>query len=69
MNRMIYTCNYLVALEDWLVNSTTDLPQTLKDDTLGHYKSYLPYILKNPNISTLNFLKKSFPLSLGNTLH
>lgn len=32
MNRMIYTCNYLVALED----STTDLPQTLKDDTLGH---------------------------------
>lgn len=38
MNRMIYTCNYLVhvALEDWLVNSITDLPQTLKDDTLGH---------------------------------
>lgn len=36
MNRMIYTCNYLVALEDQLVNSTTDLPQTLKDDTLGH---------------------------------
>lgn len=36
MNRMIYTCNYLVALEDQLVNSTTDLPQTLKDDTLSH---------------------------------
>lgn len=36
MNHMIYTCNYLVALEDWLVNSITDLPQTLKDDTLGH---------------------------------
>lgn len=36
MNRMIYTCNYLVASEDCLVNSITDLPQTLKDDTLGH---------------------------------
>lgn len=36
MNRMIYTCNYLVALEDCLVNSITDLSQTLKDDTLGH---------------------------------
>lgn len=36
MNRMIYTSNYLVALEDCLVNSITDQPQTLKDDTLGH---------------------------------
>lgn len=68
MNRMIYTCNYLVALEDCLVNSITDLPQTLKDDTLGH-KILFSIILKNPNISTLNFLKKSFPLSLGRTLH